>query len=122
MAAPAASSAPRSTSIRCPGVDKLFFFFFSYDNTRIREPVAIERWTFRIVLERRENFSQSNDLNNRLIPVRDSLSNAPYPGNTIPAIRANPHGVAIVNIFPEPNFNGQGFNFQNLFTTPGSRR
>lgn len=93
-----------------PGGDKLFFFY-SYDNTRIREPVAIERWTFPTLLERRGNFSQSNDLNNRLIPVRDPQANAPFPGNVVPASLANPYGVAMMNIFPEPNFNGQGFNY-----------
>ncbi len=93
-----------------PGGDK-FFFFYSYDNTRIREPVAIERWTMPTVLERRGNFSQSNDLNGRLIPVRDPAANAPFPGNIIPANRANQFGVALMNIFPEPNFNGGGYNY-----------
>jgi hypothetical protein len=93
------------------GGDKLFFFY-SYDNTRIREPVAIERWTMPTLLERQGNFSHSNDLNGRLIPVRDPLNNnQPFANNIIPQNRANPFGVAMMNIFPAPNFNGGGFNF-----------
>jgi hypothetical protein len=62
------------------GGDKLFFFY-SYDNTRIREPVALERWTMPTLLERRGDFSRSNDLNGRLIPIRDPSIGAPYPNN-----------------------------------------
>jgi hypothetical protein len=93
------------------GGDK-FFFFYSYDNTRIREPVAIERWTMPTLAERRGDYSQSNDLNGRQIPVRDPLANnAQFPNNVIPQSRSNRFGVALMNVFPEPNFNGQGFNF-----------
>ncbi|MBM3757980.1 MAG: carboxypeptidase regulatory-like domain-containing protein [Acidobacteria bacterium] len=93
-----------------PGGDKVFFFY-SHDNTRIREPVAIERWRFPTALERRGDFTQSRDLNNRDIPVTDPLSQAPFPGRVIPASRGNPFGIAMMNIFPQPNFNDTGFNF-----------
>ncbi len=93
------------------GGDKMFFFY-SYDNNQIKEPVNLERWTMPTLLERQGNFSQSNDLNGRQIIVRDpAAGNAPFPNNIIPAQRANPFGVAIMNIFPAPNFNGVGFNY-----------
>ena len=93
------------------GGDK-FFFFYNYNNDRIREPIVIERWTMPTVLERRGDYSQSRDLNGGLIPVRDPLAgNTPFPNNVIPQARSNRFGVALMNIFPEPNFNGQGFNY-----------
>ncbi len=93
------------------GGDKMFFFY-SYDNNQIKEPVNLERWTMPTLLERAGNFSQSNDLNGRLITVRDpSNGNQPFPNNIIPSNRANPHGVAIMNIFPAPNFAGSGYNY-----------
>ena len=93
------------------GGDKMFFFY-SYDNNQIKEPVNLERWTMPTLLERQGNFSQSNDLNGRQITVRDPTNgNIPFPNNIIPSNRANPFGVAIMNIFPTPNFNGVGYNY-----------
>lgn len=93
------------------GGDKMFFFY-SYDNNQIKEPVNLERWTMPTLLERQGNFSQSNDLNGRQIVVRDpAAGNAPFPNNIIPAQRANPFGVALMNVFPAPNFNGVGYNY-----------
>ena len=88
------------------------FFFYSYDNNQIKEPVALERWTMPTLLERQGNFSQSNDLNGRQIPVRDpAAGNQPFPNNIIPPSRANPYGTALMNIFPAPNVNATGYNF-----------
>ena len=72
------------------GGDKMFFFY-SYDNTQIKEPVALERWTMPTVLERQGNFSQSNDLNGRQIVVRDpNNNNQPFPGNIfLPLVPTN---------------------------------
>jgi hypothetical protein len=93
------------------GGDKMFFFY-SYDNNQIKEPVNLERWTMPTVLERAGNFSQSNDLNGRQITVRDpNNGNLPFPDNIIPSTRANPFGVAIMNIFPTPNTNAAGYNY-----------
>ncbi len=71
-------------------------------------------------LERAGNFSQSLDLNNRLIAVRDPLSGQPFPGNTIPATRLNPNSLALLKFFPEPNFldrNVSRGNYNYNFTT-----
>lgn len=35
----------------------------------------------------------------------------PFPNNIIPSNRANPFGVAIMNIFPAPNVNAVGYNY-----------
>lgn len=67
------------------GGDKMFFFY-SYDNNQIKEPVNLERWTMPTLLERAGNFSQSNDLNGRQITVRDpNGGNVPFPNNVIPS-------------------------------------
>ncbi len=71
-------------------------------------------------LERAGNFSQSLDLNNRLIAVRDPLSGQPFPGNVIPAARLNPNSLALLKFFPEPNFldrNVSRGNYNYNFTT-----
>lgn len=82
--------------------DKLFFFWgqefwptrFGV-NGRVTVPTA---------LEREGDFSQTLDLNNRLIPIRDPLTGAAFPNNRIPANRLDRSGVALLKLFPLPNF------------------
>ncbi len=86
---------------------KLFFFFSqelqrqlqAFGTTTVRVPTA---------LERAGDFSQTMDVNGRLIVVRDPLVGATpgtqFPGNVIPADRFTPVGKAILNLFPSPNF------------------
>lgn len=82
--------------------DKLFFFwnqeFWPTSGS------ATGRVTVPTALERAGNFSQSVDLNDRLIVVRDPVANTPFPGNVIPAARIDRNGQALLNFFPEPNF------------------
>jgi hypothetical protein len=97
--------------------DKLFFFF-SREEWRNKEPVGLGRNTVPTALERRGDFSQTLDVGGRLIPIRDPLSNAPFPGNIIPANRINPNGQIILNLFPLPNITdraitGGNYNFQH---------
>ncbi len=83
--------------------DKLFFFW-------VQEmwPSVTSTLTQRTVptpLERKGDFTQTLDLNNRLITVNDPLDNKrPFPGNVIPASRLDKNGVALLNVFPQPNF------------------
>ena len=63
-------------------------------------------------LERRGDFSQSRTPAGALIPIRDPLTNAPFPGNVIPLGRADPRGLAFLNILPLPNTTGSGYNYQ----------
>ena len=93
------------------GGDKMFFFY-SYDNNQIKEPVNLERWTMPTLLERQGDYSRTTDLGGQRIVIRDpAAGNAPFPNNTIPSTRANPFGVAIMNIFPAPNFNASNYNY-----------
>lgn len=83
--------------------DKLFFFFSQeYWPLKVSRPVG--QVTVPTELERNGDFSQSVDLNNRLITIRDPDSNQPFPGNRIPASRLDPNGQALLKVFPLPNF------------------
>jgi hypothetical protein len=74
-------------------------------------------------LERRGDFSQSVDLNNRLIVIRDPQTNAPFPGNVIPANRIDPNGQALLRVFPAPNFLDRNIsrgNYNYVFAAPAN--
>jgi len=86
------------------GRDKLFFFFSqefqrqlqSFPATTVRVPTA---------LERAGDFSQSMNVNGRLINVNDPLNaKRQFPGNVVPAARFTSAGKAILNLFPMPNY------------------
>ncbi len=82
--------------------DKLFFFF-SHEDWRTRVPQSLLRFTLPTEAERRGDFSQTLDQNNRLVVIRDPLAGAPFPGNVIPAPRLHPEGHKLLGIFPMPN-------------------
>jgi trimeric autotransporter adhesin len=46
-------------------------------------------------------------------PILDPLNHgAPFPGNMIPATRLSPQALALLNLYPLPNFAGTGYNYQ----------
>ena len=97
--------------------DKLFFFY-SREEWRIREPLALGRNTAPSELERRGDFSQTLDVSGRLIVIRDPAANAPFPGNFIPTSRINRNGQILLNLFPLPNITDRritagNYNFQH---------
>lgn len=79
------------------------FFFWSEEFLIRTVPTSVSYQTFPTALERQGDFSKSLDQNGRLIPIRDPLSNAPFPGNIVPANRISPQGQALLNLFPLPN-------------------
>jgi Carboxypeptidase regulatory-like domain/TonB-dependent Receptor Plug Domain len=100
--------------------DKLFFFY-SREDWRVREPRIPRQVTMPTEAERNGDFSQTVDLGNQRIWVRDPLLSglcqatpanpadgvnyqaACFPGNVVPADRINKNGQAILNLFPLPN-------------------
>ncbi|MBI4909487.1 MAG: TonB-dependent receptor [Acidobacteria bacterium] len=101
------------------------FFFWSQEFWPLKVPTAIAQLTVPTLLERRGDFTQSIDLNGRLIPVTDPTTRQVYPGNVVPANRLDPSGLALLKVFPEPNFqdrnvSGGRYNyvFQDENTTP----
>ncbi|HEY2930513.1 MAG TPA: carboxypeptidase-like regulatory domain-containing protein [Acidobacteriota bacterium] len=83
--------------------DKLFFFF-SQEYWPIRVPQPLAQLTVPTELERGGDFSQSLDLNGRLIAVVDPVTRQSFPNNRIPANRIDPNGQALLKVFPAPNF------------------
>lgn len=82
--------------------NKLFFFWGQeYWPTKSASQGNVTAPT---ALERHGDFSQSLDVNNRLIVVRDPSTRQPFPGNRMPASRLDASGVALLKLFPEPNF------------------
>ena len=90
--------------------DKLFFFY-SLDDTRLKNPQILRRFMVPTELERRGDFSQTRTPAGGLIAIRDPLTNASFPGNVIPANRLDPRGMAFLNMLPLPNATGSGYNF-----------
>ncbi|MBI4875321.1 MAG: carboxypeptidase regulatory-like domain-containing protein [Acidobacteria bacterium] len=83
--------------------DKLFFFF-SEEYWPLRAAQPITQLTTPTEAERVGDFSQSLDLNGRVIAITDPDTKAAFPGNRIPANRLNPNGVALLKFQPLPNF------------------
>ncbi len=96
------------------GQEKVFFFY-SFEHSAVKDPQGLRQVTTPTALERAGDFSQTLDLNNRLIPINDPLNNRqPFPGNRIPAARLNRNGQAILNIFPLPNRLDRGLTRGNF--------
>ena len=90
---------------------KHLFFFFSQEYTGQFVTGGTQTKYTPTALERQGNFSQTLANNGSLITITDPQNNnAPFPGNIIPANRADPTGFgpATLNFFPLPNFNGTG--------------
>ena len=79
------------------------FFFYSLDDTRLKDAIILRKYTMPTAAERAGDFSQTKTTTGALIAVRDPLTGAAFPNNIIPASRANPLGQAILNILPLPN-------------------
>ena len=103
-------------------VDRTKLFFFWHQEFWPTSSTSTGRVTVPTELERQGNFSQSVDLNNRVIAVRDPYNNnQPFPGNVIPANRLNASGVALLKFFPLPNFSDRSISrgqFNYVFDDP----
>jgi hypothetical protein len=104
--------------------DKLFFFY-SEEHWRMRLPDAPTRLTMPTELERRGDFSQTVDQNNRLIAITDPTTRQPFPNNVIPANRINSNGRALLSVLPLPNQlnraltqGAYNYEFQNVQEVP----
>jgi hypothetical protein len=94
--------------ITIPGVfnrnrDKLFFFWSQ--EFWLNKQGATLTATMPTALERAGDYSQSVDLNNRMVVVKDPFNGStPFPGNRIPTNRLDPNGTALLNVFAAPNY------------------
>lgn len=87
-----------------PQLRQKLFFFWSQEYWPEKTAQPLIQVTVPTALERQGDFSQSLDLNNKLIVVKDPNTGVAFPGNIVPASRIDPNGQAILNIFPLPNF------------------
>jgi hypothetical protein len=86
------------------------FFFWNQEFWPLKLGTALQRITVPTDLEVAADFSRSVDLNNQLIVIRDPATNAAFPGNVIPQNRLNSSGVALLGVFPSPNFFDRGIS------------
>ncbi len=80
------------------------FFFWSQEIWPQKTGIGPTNITVPTDLEKAGNFSQSLDVSNRLITVRDPLTQQPFPGNIVPAGSIDPNGQALLKFLPSPNF------------------
>ncbi len=71
------------------GKDKTFFFF-GIQKTTVRQSPANLTATVLTAEQRRGDFSNFRTAQGALIPIRDPLTNAQFPGNVIPTSRLDP--------------------------------
>jgi hypothetical protein len=100
---------PRIPKVNSDG-NKLFFFY-NLDHTQVKAPQQLRQYTMPTPLERAGDFSQTRTPSGSLIVIRDPLTGQPFSGNRIPADRAHPAGLAFMDILPDPNIVGNGYNF-----------
>ncbi len=99
--------------------DKLFFFWGQewWPSTLSTQGTV----TVPTALERQGNFSAGTPAG-VAIKVTDPLNgNAAFPNSIIPTSRLDPNGIALLNVFPMPNFSNKaisGGNYNYVFSTP----
>jgi hypothetical protein len=98
------------------------FFFWSQEWQEQLAPQALKNIEVPTALERQGNFSQSVDNNGKPLIIRDPLTQAPLPGNIIPASRIYAQGQALANLLPMPNTSGTGYNYTSQYSVQTPRR
>ena len=86
------------------------FFFWSQEYWPRQVSLPIGQLTVPNELERTGDFSQTLDLNNRVIAINDPQTRQVYPGNKIPASLVDPNGRALLSVFPLPNFTNRAIS------------
>jgi hypothetical protein len=106
--------------VKLPGrLKDRMFFFWSQEWTPRRTPSRVGNLTMPTALEREGDFSQTLDLNGRLIQVQDPLNNKrQFPGNIIPKSRIDPAGQGLLKLFPMPNTVDPLRSFNTVFQRP----
>src|SRR5260221_4647721 len=112
---------------------KKLLFLFSEEFERRTNPPALRTTRVPTALERAGDFSQSVDSSGNPVFIRDYTLNLPcsaadqrgcFPGNKIPASRIYAPGLAMLNLFPQPNqpASGGGVNFNSQESDTAPRR
>jgi hypothetical protein len=84
---------------------KRLFFFWSQEYTGQFVNGGTKKQYTPTALERTGDFSQTFANNGTLVKILDPANgNAQFPGNVIPTSRINPTGLAMLNLYPLPNY------------------
>ena len=103
--------------VKIPGLfdqaDKKLFFFYSIEAPRVQKPGQVRLYRMPTALERAGDFSQTLDVNGKLMFIKDPLSTGAcsvttggpgcFLGNVIPKNRLDANGLALLNYMPLPN-------------------
>ncbi|HEY2011935.1 MAG TPA: TonB-dependent receptor [Bryobacteraceae bacterium] len=101
--------------------EKLFFFTnFEFQRPRLFDPLVFK--TMPSAAERTGDFTKTQE-NNKLVTIKDPLTQQPFPGNIIPSTRINKYGQQLLNMYPLPNLVGvdPGYNYQYQFAGTDKR-
>ena len=109
------------------------FFFWSEEFQRQLQPQSARYVTVPTALERTGDFSKSVDQNGAAVIIRDPNTQAPLPGNIIPASLQYGPGMKLLSFMPSPNVPNsctlpavsgctKGYNFQSQVSNPYPRR
>jgi hypothetical protein len=95
------------------GGDNKMFFFYSMEAPQVQRPGQVRLYRMPTALERQGDFSQTYDVNGRMIFIKDPLltgacsptTGGPgcFPGNVIPQNRMDANGLALLKYLPVPN-------------------
>jgi hypothetical protein len=89
------------------------FWFVNYTGTRTRNPID-DALTVPTAAERTGNFSGIPNI------IYNPLTNAPFPGNIIPASMINPASAGLLSLIPLQNAPGIVNNYQLIASTPSN--
>ncbi len=105
-----------------------FFFFFSQEYTGVKKDYGSRFVNVPTAAERSGDFSNSYDVSNSLIVIKDPTTGAAFPGNVVPQNRLNSLGQSILNFFPLPNYtdsdprNVNRWNYRSVYSGNTPRR
>jgi len=98
--------------------EKKLFFFYSMEAPQVQKPGQVRLYRMPTALERAGDFSQTFDINGRLMFIKDPLSSGAcsvttggpgcFAGNVIPTTRFDPNALALLNYLPLPNVASTG--------------
>jgi hypothetical protein len=99
------------------------FFFFGQEWQRQLVPNGQHNVTVPTPAERMGDFSATHDGSGVPVIITDPLTNAPFPGNKIPANRQDPNGLKILSFYPQPNVSGHpDYNYTSQISSGYPRR
>ena len=105
-----------------PQRNKLFFFWSEEFQEQLA-PNTVRNIQVPTALERQGDFSASKNSSNNPVTIKDPLNGQPFTGGVIPKDRLYGPGMALLNLFPQPNVSGQkGYNYTSQLSNSQNRR